>query len=232
MPSSKNRERKHGAGPSNKIVTTTIIIAFALIAGLGSVLLLTSGSNSASSDITLAASSPLPAPRPITKAAVDTARHTPEVSGQSGDPTIAVGTKRGQLALDFTLATLDGSEKSLSDFRGQVVLVNFWASWCGPCRIEFPALKSIYEKYKDKGFTIVAVNLGEKPQTAAEFAKQFELPFTVMLDTNAGVARIYGAYSIPTSYFLDRQGVIRELRAGAMPENYVETIVAQLLDQS
>ena len=233
MPSSGSRRRQHRGSSSNKIVVTTLIIAFALIAGLGGALLLTPSSDSASSDATLPTSPALPAPRPITQdAVVDTSKQTPKAGAQADDPTIAVGTKRGQLAPDFTLATLDGPDRSLSDFRGQVVLVNFWASWCGPCRIEFPALKSVYEKYKDRGFTVVAVNLGEQPETAAEFARQFELPFTIMLDTNAGVARIYGAYSIPTSYFLDRQGVIREMRAGAMPESYMEQNVSQMLDES
>ena len=233
MPSRNSRKRQHKSSRPNKIVVSTFIIAFAIIAGLGGVLLLTPSSDSASSGAGSPTSPVLPAPRPNTQeVAADASKQTPENGAQGQGPTIDTGTKPGMLATDFTLSTLDGSDASLSDFRGQVVLVNFWASWCGPCRIEFPAIKSVYEKHKDEGFTVVAVNLGEQRDTAAAFAEQFELPFTVMLDTNAGVARIYGAYSIPTSYFLDRQGVIREMRVGAMPEAFIEQIVAQLLDES
>ena len=166
----------------------------------------------------------VPAPRPAEPSA------TPQASPSQGEATPQTGTKVGQLAPDFVLKTLDG-ETSLSDHRGKVVLLNFWASWCGPCRIEFPDITAAYQTYADQDFEVLAVNIGESAETAAQFAEQFEFPFPVLLDSQAGVARLYGAYGIPTSYFLDREGIIRRVRVGAMTKTYLDQALQELMSK-
>jgi thiol-disulfide isomerase/thioredoxin len=223
MPSSSSRQRKQSN--DSKVLVTTIVAAILLIIVLAATMMCASDPDAPVVEAA-ATSSPPPAPRPQTAVAVDFAKPTTTKVDESA---IEVGTKPGQLAPDFVLDTLDGGEARLSDFRGKIVLLNFWASWCGPCRIEFPDLIKVYERHKDSGFEIVAVNLGESRQVAGRFADQFKLPFPILLDSNAGVARQYSTYSIPTSYFLDRNGVIVGVRAGAMKESYVEEVVVNML---
>jgi thiol-disulfide isomerase/thioredoxin len=226
MPSSTDRQRKQGN--DSKVLITTIIVAILLVIILAATMMCGTDPD-APVAVADATATPPPAPRPQTETAEDSAR--PTSSAEPVEPTIEVGTKPGQLAPDFVLDTLDGGEARLSDFRGKVVLLNFWASWCGPCRMEFPDLVSVYEKNKDRGFEIVAVNLGESKEVAGRFAEQFKLPFPILLDSNAGVARQYQTYSIPTSYFLDRDGVILGSRAGAMTESFVEEVLLNLLGE-
>lgn len=139
------------------------------------------------------------------------------------------GNKKGHLAPDFRLPTLEGEERSLSDLRGQVVLLNFWATWCGPCRLEMPVIQASYVEHKDEGFVVAAINLGEQAETVAHFVRQYKLDFPILLDRNIAIGQRYGVFSIPMSFFLDRQGVIHEVRIGAMTEDYIEQIIARLL---
>lgn len=166
----------------------------------------------------------IPAPRPGQPTA------TPPASPSLGEATPETGTKVGQLAPEFLLKTLDG-ETSLYDHLGKVVLLNFWASWCGPCRIEFPDIRAAYETYASQGLEVLAVNIGESAEAAGEFAEQFDLPFPILLDSEAGVARLYGAYSIPMSYFVDREGIVRKVRAGAMTKTYLDQVLQELMSQ-
>lgn len=170
-----------------------------------------------------------PAPATVIVAAAPTATREAVPTATTELPPI--GIEKGNRAPDFTLDSIDG-ELSLYDFHGQVVMINFWASWCGPCRMEMPDVKAMYEKYRDQGFVVIGVNIGETADTVASFAEQFELAFPMMLDAQAQVARQFGAYSIPTSYFLDRQGVIRDARAGALPASFIEQVITPLLDES
>jgi peroxiredoxin len=140
--------------------------------------------------------------------------------------------KLNQPAPDFNLKDLEGRQVSLSDYKGQVVLLNFWATWCGPCRKEIPDIRAVYNSYKDKGFAVIAVDIGETATVVSPFVKQFEMNFPVLLDSNMAVARQYEAFSIPTSLFLDRQGVIREIRIGAMPQSVIEQAVTKLLKEA
>ncbi|MGH2581636.1 MAG: peroxiredoxin family protein, partial [Anaerolineales bacterium] len=138
----------------------------------------------------------------------------------------------GFLAPDFTLETLAGDQVTLSGLRGQVVLVNLWASWCGPCRAEMPAIQQIYEQYRDRGFTVLGVNLTNQDSRAAAqaFVDEFGLTFPILLDTDGSVAAAYRLRSLPSSYFIDRNGVIQKVvLGGPMAEALVQTQVEQLL---
>ncbi|MEW5323704.1 TlpA disulfide reductase family protein [Geobacillus thermoleovorans] len=117
----------------------------------------------------------------------------------------------GNQAPDFALRTLDGKEVRLSDLRGKRVIVNMWATWCPPCRAEMPDMQKFYERYKDEGVEIVAVNLTQserQPEYVARFIQEYDI--TVVLDEKGEVSRQYQAHAIPTSYLIDSQGILRK----------------------
>ena len=115
-------------------------------------------------------------------------------------------------ARDFTLpllsATQEAKNQKLSDLRGKVVFLNFWATWCGPCRAEMPSMESLYKRFKDKDFVMLAVNCLEKESAVLDFAEEFELTFPIALDTDGGVSQSFGIQAIPTSFIIDREGNI------------------------
>ena len=143
--------------------------------------------------------------------------------------------REGFSAPDFTLDTLDGGEVSLSDLRDQVVLVNFWASWCPPCRAEMPAIERVYRSYKDLGLQVLAVNTTNQDDVnaASAFVQDLALTFTVPLDRTGSVSASYNLRGLPSSYFIDRQGVIRSVVIGGpMNEALIQSKVEQLLQES
>ena len=109
-------------------------------------------------------------------------------------------------APDFTLESLDGTERSLSSYRGSVVFLNFWAVWCGPCRVEMPSMHRLHQAVNDERFVILAVNLREDPQTVRKFAKELGLSFPILLDPRGITGLTYGLRAIPTTYLVDKQG--------------------------
>lgn len=111
-------------------------------------------------------------------------------------------------AQNFLLPDLNGNQVSLTDQRGKIVFLNFWASWCLPCRSEMPSMEKLYNKFKNNDFTILAVNLGESVSQVKAFKESLELSFPILLDADSSVGYIYGAISIPTSYLIDRDGFI------------------------
>ena len=125
------------------------------------------------------------------------------------------GTQINNLAPDFQLQSLDGQTISLSDLRGKPVLINFWASWCPPCREEMPYLQEIYEEWTDKGLVVLAINIGESSYTAEEFIQSYNLSFTVLLDTEQDIAQRYNITGIPTTLFIDKDGIIQDKVIGA-----------------
>jgi peroxiredoxin len=136
------------------------------------------------------------------------------------------GVEIGNKAPDFELYNLDNQLVSLSDFRDQPVLLNFWATWCGPCRIEMPFLRQINEDRSGEGLIILAIDIGESKSTVKSFleANGFSLP--VLLDTNNTIAGKYGITGIPTTFFIDKDGIIQEKVVGAFPNK--ETIETKL----
>jgi peroxiredoxin len=134
----------------------------------------------------------------------------------------------GSLAPDFTLVNLEGGIVNLSDFHGQPVLINLWATWCGPCRIEMPAIQSRFEKYRDEGFIVLAVNFDEQRADVKDFRDEFGLTFHVLLDPGAEVHKLYRTRSYPTTFFVDRKGVIQVQHIGAMTEGYLDSNLVQI----
>lgn len=126
-------------------------------------------------------------------------------------------------APDFTLRSADGGNLRLGELRGRVVLVNFWATWCGPCKIEMPHLNRIYEKYRSAGFVLLGVNIDEDPRQAAAMAQRMGLKFPVLLDTDKAVSRRYALDSMPGTVLIDRDGKVRHVHRGyrdGMEETY------------
>ena len=137
------------------------------------------------------------------------------------------------LAPDFELVALDGETLRLSHLRGKAVLVNFWASWCPPCRSEMPAMERIHTQYGPDDFVILAVNnLRQDELTDAErFVAEQGLTFPIMLDTNGQVSAQYQVHSLPTSFFIDQDGIIRDIVIGGMPEALLRTQAEKLIKE-
>ena len=131
----------------------------------------------------------------------------------------ATGPQIGSTAPDFTLKDLNGNTVKLSDFRGKPVYINFWASWCPPCKAEIPEIQKFYQQNKDK-VAVLAVNLtfNDKLSDVVNILKANNANFPVLLDTNANssVADTYQVYGIPASFFIDKNGIIREAHVGGM----------------
>jgi peroxiredoxin len=118
------------------------------------------------------------------------------------------------IAPDFTLRRMDGPNLRLQEQRGQVVMVNFWATWCGPCKIEMPHLNKIYEKYRSSGFVLLGVNIDDNARAATDLATKLGLKFPVLLDTDKAVSRLYDLGSMPATVLIDRDGRVRHLHRG------------------
>lgn len=116
--------------------------------------------------------------------------------------------KDGSSAPDFTLVNPAGKQVSLKDYRGKVVFLNFWASWCGPCRSEMPGMDKLYQEFKGKGFEVLAVNVKDKREDALKFMKELKISYPVALDPAGDVGLLYGAWAMPTTYLIDRKGVV------------------------
>jgi peroxiredoxin len=106
----------------------------------------------------------------------------------------------------FSLATPDGKKISLKDFRGKLVLLNFWASWCEPCREEMPAMEKLYQEYKAENFVVLAVAVKDRKQDALNFVKELKITYPVALDPDAQVGGLYGAWGLPVTYLIGPKG--------------------------
>ncbi len=130
----------------------------------------------------------------------------------------------------LALNSLDGAGHSLADFRGEVVLVNLWATWCPPCQAEMPLLQQYFEKHEAEGFTVIAIEDGEPASDVRSFAKQYALTFAVWLDPgHQATDHAFKTSNLPTSYVLDRQGIIRLMWLGAISEANLEKYVTPLI---
>jgi thiol-disulfide isomerase/thioredoxin len=143
--------------------------------------------------------------------------HIKKVNSQGNNRNFNANGSAGEAA-GFTLTDLAGKNTSLGDFRGKNVYLNFWATWCPPCRGEMPDIEKIYQQFKDKDLVILAVDLGEDISTVKNFVKQNNYHFKVLLDSNQKAATLYNITAIPTSYFIDRNGKIVTKRIGALSE--------------
>jgi peroxiredoxin len=131
---------------------------------------------------------------------------------------------------DFTLKDLDGKTVRLADYQGKVVLLEFWATWCGPCKESMPELERLYATYRDRGFEIIAISLDESESAVREFVEEYRLSFTVVID-DVDVNSAYGVFSIPTTFILDKSGQIVKKHLGFAPglfDSFSEEIEALL----
>ena len=147
------------------------------------------------------------------------------------NPTASVGgSEIGKAAPDFTLQDLEGQTVTLSGLRGSPIMLNFWATWCSPCRHEMPFLQQVYEDWQDKGLVLLTINLRETLSEAMQFLQSNDLTFPVLLVTDGGIASKYNITGIPTTFFIDKDGIIQEKRLGSFSnaaeiENYLDSIM-------
>jgi peroxiredoxin len=126
----------------------------------------------------------------------------------------AAAAPAGARAPDFTLRSSDGRNVRLEELRGQVVLVNFWATWCGPCREEMPKLNALYAKYRNSGVVLLGVNIDDDPNTALATAGKLGVSFPVLLDTDKKVSKLYDLSTMPSTVVIDRDGKLRYVHRG------------------
>lgn len=135
-----------------------------------------------------------------------------------------------QEAPDFRVRLLDGEYVRLSDYRGRPVWINFWATWCPPCRAETPDIQEMYEKYSDEGLVVLAMSIGESAGDVRGYVERTGTTFATALDSDTSVAAQYRIVGIPTHFFVDRDGILRDWRVGSMSkgtmEKKVETIIS------
>lgn len=160
----------------------------------------------------------------------------PGQSSSASDVDVAdveVGHKAGMRAPEFTLAEVrTGEEVSLSQFKGQPVLINFWATWCGPCRLEMPHLQEAYEEHKDKGFTVIAIDakIDDGREAVLAFVDELNLTFPVVKDATGDVeTNKYNVVGYPTSVFIDRNGIIQYVHRGPMTKDFIEEKLQDIL---
>lgn len=140
----------------------------------------------------------------------------------------APAAEAGRAAPAFRLRSLDGSVAELADYRGKYVLLNFWASWCGPCRGETPALQAFFER-ESPGLVVVGVNQQEGPDTARAFTEQFAVTYPIVLDRDGQVSGAYRVSTgLPVSFLIDPEGVIRRVHLGALTEDDLAELAGEL----
>lgn len=134
---------------------------------------------------------------------------------------------------DFHLTDLDGRTQSISQYRGKIVLLNFWATWCKPCTKEMPAMQSTYNKLRNEGFMVLAINELEDDDKVREHVMQYSHTFPVLMDRDNKVANQFGVFGLPVSVFLDGQGRVQEyIKGGLLTEQTILDIVARIQKQA
>lgn len=137
----------------------------------------------------------------------------------------------GHYPPDFTLSTLEGKPVKLNDLRGKPVWVNFWATWCPPCRAEMPEMKQKYAQLKDKGLVILGVDMSEDPATVRQFTEGNGYDWTFLLDPGGQAASQYYVSGIPTHLFIGRDGIIKAVQVGGIPASMMDRYLSQIMDQ-
>jgi peroxiredoxin len=136
--------------------------------------------------------------------------------------------KVNEKAIDFTLPDIDGNNITLSSLKGKVVVINFFAEWCGPCKSEMPSLQRMYDRCKESDFVFLAINVGDPPQEAKNYAEKAELTFPILCDKDSSVAASYGAQSIPLTYIIDKTGTV--VAGGVGARSWDKPAIYDILD--
>lgn len=139
----------------------------------------------------------------------------------------------GEPVPDFRLDTPDGRTLQLSDFRGQAVVLNFWATWCGPCRAEMPDLQAIHDAHADLGtLTVIGIDEMESAESVIDFANELDLTFPMALDRDGELAQVYGLIGLPGTFFIDADGILRARVLGQLHGDLLADGLASILNQS
>ncbi|MFZ2488327.1 MAG: TlpA disulfide reductase family protein [Anaerolineae bacterium] len=138
------------------------------------------------------------------------------------------GLKTGDVAPDFNLQFADGNKARLSDYKGHPVIINFWATWCPPCREEMPGFVNVYNRYKADDVLVIGVNAEETAAEAADFVRSYQMTFPVALDERGELMQLYNVRGLPTTVFIDKEGHIAGIWSGLLPENELEVSLAEL----
>ena len=145
----------------------------------------------------------------------------------------AVPVKADFAAPEVTLTDTRGETHSLTDYRGQVVLVNLWATWCPPCKAEMPVLQSFYDQYKGKGFTIIAINDGDPAADVAQFEKDYQLTFPIWLDPEYyATEQAFKTLNLPSSFVIDRDGTVRLMWVGEINRKMLDQYVIPIIEEN
>ena len=144
-------------------------------------------------------------------------------------PGLAPAPSVGRAAPDFALQLLDGSRMTLSGLRGKPVILNFWATWCPPCRTEMPDLQAVWQEHQSEGVVIVGVDLGEDPATVQSYVSRVGVTYPIALDIDQRVGETYGTGSLPTTYFIDRNGTVRDRYTGGMNKRVMVSKLGSIL---
>ncbi|WP_301170745.1 thiol-disulfide oxidoreductase ResA [Brevibacillus nitrificans] len=137
--------------------------------------------------------------------------------------------KVGKAAPNFSLQQLNGPDMALSDLKGKGVVLNFWGTWCEPCKKELPALQQQYDQFKDKGLVVVGVNIGESTVAVEPFVKQFGVNFPILLDSQSQITKLYRIGPIPTTFFISPDGDVEEIFIGQLNEALIAQKVSKIL---
>jgi peroxiredoxin len=137
--------------------------------------------------------------------------------------------KVGSDAPNFSLEQLNGPDMVLSDLKGKGVVLNFWGTWCEPCKEEMPALQKQYDQFKDKGLVVLGVNIGESPVAVEPFVKQYGISFPILLDRQSQITKLYRIGPIPTTFFISPDGEVEEIFIGQLDEAMISSKVAKIL---
>lgn len=156
---------------------------------------------------------------------------SPGTESKAADLSSVVPVEVSFAAPDLSLRNLQGQTESLADFRGDVVLVNNWATWCPPCKAEMPTLSAYYDQHASEGFTIIAIEAGDPMESVLQFVQSLELKFPVWLDPNGASIRAFGNGTLPNSYVIDRSGTVRYAWTGEISMAMLEKYITPLLSE-
>ena len=148
---------------------------------------------------------------------------------ESGAAAPGAGIPDGRPAPDFELKTIDGKSYRLSDLKGKAIMINFFATWCPPCRAEMPALQEAFAEYESQGFLVLAVNLNETSVAIRAFQDKLGITFPILVDKDDRVSRLYDIIPLPTSYFVDRAGIVQGKWTGEIRKEPLREMLKKIL---